>query len=390
MAGYDSRRTGYNATSQLPTCDTGGAWLRRIGGSPTGPVADEQRLYAGLSVVPVEGDGLPESVFAFDAQSGEELWGTVLTPPNEVAEEFEGIRSQGLIRAGENVYVTTEIRDTGRSMVVALDPTDGEITWQKTLPGHVVPDLGFGDGAIFVSLSGGERDEQDSLANIVLYAFELDSMERWQYSLDSHVIQPLSVADGIVYAGLGDGRMVAMGSEDGEFYWERTVVEYERTGGIPIQETPSVGEERIYVAGSDRSLHAISREDGSHDWSFELNHVEDGWRTSPAIFDGTVYAGARHGGLIALDSDEGTVLWQIEEAPTYRQIAVTDQGLVSAWNGTMEAFDHDGIPLWSFEMEVPEGGPGDVGVNLSPTVIAAHDRVYVLLSDGRLYAIGSR
>ena len=77
----------------------------------------------------------------------------------------------------------------------------------------------------------------------------------------------------------------------------------------PIQSSPAVAGNTVYVGSNDNKLHAINAETGAQIWEFETGSFI--W-SSPAVANGVVYFGSNDGNLYALDARTGDEIWRFE------------------------------------------------------------------------------
>lgn len=174
--------------------------------------------------------------------------------------------------------------------------------------------------------------------------------------------------------------------EDGTERWRTTVVETEGDDGAfgPGNVASALGPDRLYAlrtGGPNRTtvfVTALSREDGSTEWSRKLAEYPRGGQ--PVVHDETLYlfAGTK---LIAVDAESGDVRWEREVAARQRHPVVGD-GAVAIYNtgldGTYDAegqvtvFDaEDGSERWS------ESLPG-ARVGFGPVPTIADGTVYLI------------
>ena len=112
------------------------------------------------------------------------------------------------------------------------------------------------------------------------------------------VVSPPAVAGGTVFALTEAGTVHAIDTENAREEWRSDV------GGNNRSLSPTVVGDRLYVGG-DR-LYALSTDDGSEAWRFETAGRVS---SSPAVVDGTVYAGDFSGRAYAVDAADGSEEW---------------------------------------------------------------------------------
>lgn len=149
-----------------------------------------------------------------------------------------------------------------------------------------------------------------ALANGTVYALRPDSGAiRWQRQLNlggQSVIGGPAVAHGVVYVGATNGSLFALRASDGALLWQRTL------GATPVNPIAGDDPEVIYV-GAGLTVYALRAGNGSELWHQAVSSGTSIAITSAAplaVAGGRVYASNGTGGLLALDSRDGHVLWR--------------------------------------------------------------------------------
>ncbi len=129
----------------------------------------------------------------------------------------------------------------------------------------------------------------------------------------------------------------------------------ETRGAVPTS-LPHVGvladAQCIYVTGTDASVHAYDSGTGSYSWGVEVDRLVVGIASA----DSTVYvtdASAGGGSLIAVDSRDGTVVWQSPAVgETYHNPVVGTHLYLPNNDGTVYALDKEsGDTVWTYQTE---------------------------------------
>lgn len=157
----------------------------------------------------------------------------------------------------------------------------------------------------------------------------------------------------------------------------------------PITAPPAVGEDGTLYVPTDRSLIAMSPEDGAIKW--ERAGVPTGLAATARVTpDGdTVYVTGSYGEtpqLAALDAADGRTRWQLTEAdlsPTEDPVVATPAGLVYAerWPGRLQFVDRNGREGWSHETRLALSGGVAAAPNGSVYVAGAE---VAAVKDGKL------
>ncbi|MEQ8788120.1 MAG: PQQ-binding-like beta-propeller repeat protein [Pirellulaceae bacterium] len=250
-----------------------------------------------------------------------------------------------------------------------------------------------------------------------VYALGLkDGKQKWAYTTDSGFIAAPSVRDGQLYIGDYDGRVHCLDIAKGELQWmfateaeidsavnfyKGNVLVASQDGSLycleskpdgkegklvwkyatqdQIRCTPTVVEDRCFVAGCDSKLHIIDLTDGSAVASVEIDGPTG---VTPAVMGDYVYFGTMGGSFYAVHWKEAEKAWTYEDErhPEIRSSpAVTPTHLVFGSRGkSVYALDpKDGAEKWRIATRNR--------VDSSPVIVG--DRVYVGAGDGRLYGL---
>ncbi|WP_170977371.1 PQQ-binding-like beta-propeller repeat protein [Halorussus salinisoli] len=374
VAGYDVERSGYNPNTVPPRGQVGAAWLRTpIEGQrtfrTTPPVTDDSYVYVG-SVEHREDDENRGLVVAFDGETGERAWRTILE-----AEDIESIA-----RTSETLLVVSTSYDPQRAGLTALDSSNGSKRWRVNLPsnprgGPVV----VGERAYVASDEGG------------LTAVSLDGTRHWDRPVtegEEYVSTPPCASDSTVFVGTDQGRVCAFAASDGELRWRTDVVTENHRPRI--QSLPAVVGQTVYVTGTDYRVHAVDAATGTEQWSTRLLRKSYGNAIpSVTVVGETVYVNTIHGGLLALRRSDGSERWRTGKYGGNLPPAAAG-GLIlgPTSDGSVQAYDSNGEKRWRFEM--PSFDAGMAAYVMNPNVALAHDRAYVSLHDGRVYSLGAK
>lgn len=371
MDGYDAGRTGFAPRSRVPRSDGGAAWVHRPENDPhsaTAPIVGSDHVFIGYSE-PTETNGVYDAqVGGFDAKTGEQQLGVRIGTG----------RVAGLALADETLIAVTWGDGSAESHMIAVSTTDGTVQWEMTTPDVTGPPALMSDTLYLAT-----RDEDNTV-----YAYALDGTERWQRQIDGECYNAPCVDNDSVYVGLADGRIAALESATGRERWTERVV-----SGDPccpdIQGTPTVAGDHLYVPGIDEQIAAVETADGSVAWTTRVVDEDYGNAIpSPAVTDETVYVNTNHGGLVALTRSDGTIRWRSGQMGYFQPPVVDGETVVFPRHGSVVAYDTGGEELWTFDMHVPDAGMA--AYIMDAELALAHDRLYISLHDGRVYAVGTR
>jgi outer membrane protein assembly factor BamB len=167
--------------------------------------------------------------------------------------------------------------------------------------------------------------------------------DHYLYTLDLKTGKPLKKVEGeapIVstvgtqgsFVAWGDHSNSVMGADlqTGQLNWTYTDRQF------PFMAAPAVDQEKVYIGGRDKKIHAISRKTGKGVWKFKTGgRVE----SSPILFTNGLVSGSSDGRLYALDLDDGSEIWQVDLGESLVAAASYAKGtiLVGSEDGTMFA-----------------------------------------------------
>ena len=320
------------------------------GSSKTGRVTASPIVYDG-KVFTLDADG---TVSAFSTSGGSAIWRTQLKPTATGDKPAASFTSQvfslgasdsgggyggGIAIDGGRLYGAS-----GYGAVVALDPANGKVIWEKSVgvPVRAAP-TAFGDRVYvitsegrFLCLSGVDGTELWSTrglpqqasrvmavspavsSDIVVVPYPsgdvvalktVDGTSVWTESLNrtrttsqltslSDAASP-AIDNGMVFAVGHAGRMIATHSANGERVWSLN---------IPGTQTPCVAGESVFVVDTTGQLMAISRKEGKIQWATKLpgGTVFAG----PVLAGGNLWLASDKGTLVGVDASTGSVVGQ--------------------------------------------------------------------------------
>ncbi len=276
---------------------------------------------------------------------------------------------------GESVYVTNELnKGPQRPMyghVHALAVESGDRRWTSgKLRSPSVPAV-WGDRVVSVA-------ENESLGAMVIAFDPMDGQQRWTREFEARD-SGFVTADDLLYLALEEGTSlgtVRALAADGATVWSR-----ESALADHVTVGPVVGTETVYVATRKGRLHALSRDNGSTDWSHQFEHPTEPrpYITNLVATDCAVFT-VVEGAVTALD-DDGIVAWQVEG--DHASLA-TDGDLVYTTIGrggdrellALEAAS--GEVRWTFEAPVRSDPPilagEDIYVRTDDSIVALTDQ----------------
>jgi len=143
--------------------------------------------------------------------------------------------------------------------------------------------------------------------------------------------------------------------------------------------SPVVYEGVVYIGARSGSVYAINAETGELIWDYSTDDWVD---ATPAVSSAAVFVPSRDGNLYALDRNTGNILWQKNlgapsvSSPLYFEGAVY-VGMGMPANKIIALNASSGQVLWEYKIDQPlDGAPSSDG-----------NKIYFGANDGRIYAL---
>ncbi|MBI2383260.1 MAG: outer membrane protein assembly factor BamB [Gammaproteobacteria bacterium] len=320
----------------------------------------------------VEGD-----VYALNPDTGERIWETAT-----------GAR----VVAGPGVAFNLVLVGTLDGEVLALRRADGALAWKTRLSSEVLA-TPVSDGNVVVARTVDGK----------LFGLSADTGARvWAFdrSVPPLTLRGLStplLAGDLVVSGLDNGRIVAVRVADGQPVWEEAIAvptgrsELERITDIDADLL--VGDGLLYAASFGGELAAIGLDDG-----------EVRWRRSIKSYTGFAMVGS-----VLVVSDENSVLWGLEAqtgAQLWKQEGLLNRYVSkpAETQGYAVVTDREGYLHWLAPQDgrivarerIAGGGRGNprneprprgVSPGFATPPVAREGRLYVMTAAGRISAI---
>ena len=200
------------------------------------------------------------------------------------------------------------------------------------------PTLGY--GRVYVAQQKG-----------LFFALDADTGKvDWKHSLRRCAASSPTIGKGVVYQSYmhhvecvqdqpgADGFVVAWDADTGKELWQFK--------SAPIESSPLLHGNRVFVGSWDHNVYALNAETGRKIWSFQADNQVN---TSAAYWKGRIFIGSDGGTLYALSAKNGRLLWSAQSNSTF--------GVREFWYAT-------------------------------PTI--AYGRVYIGNTDGTMYVYGAK
>ncbi|MEU5026862.1 PQQ-binding-like beta-propeller repeat protein [Streptomyces milbemycinicus] len=226
-------------------------------------------------------DNGKDSLYALDADSGDELWHQRGTGGSLLLLGASG----GMAYYGDDDYM------------YALDADSGDEIWKFKDGGvHLVP-VTVGE-TTYATYSG------------FLAAVRSDTGKGiWRKKYDGALREGVTIADGVLYpvSAAGDGTLYAVDAKSGDDLWEFKA-------GSEIVSSPVVADGTVYFGSKDGTLYAVDSDSGREVWRRGFDGtlwdpaIADG-AGDPIVADGVVYF-ENDGYVCAFTADNGKPLWR--------------------------------------------------------------------------------
>ncbi len=178
-----------------------------------------------------------------------------------------------------------------------------------------------------------------SSAGVLICLDKKNGNPLWRFQAKSEILSSPIISDGRVYFSASDDRIYALSASDGSKQWVYTRGTYQTVAPrLTNSSAYDAEKKRLYHSFSDGYLVCVSAVDGKELWARKLRDDFDGTshkRSTPLLFEGSVYA-IKSGGVVEeLDSETGNTknsfnLIKAQEfvIPDSRRIVIAGESLV--------------------------------------------------------------
>ena len=183
----------------------------------------------------------------------------------------------------------------------------------------------------------------------------------WEIRTGYELFSAPAMLDGVLYFGCNDSRFRAVSAADGRAVWAFPVQ-------CGISGEAAVDSQHVYFGGQDGYLYCLDRQSGAQLWKAGLGYhiLSD----AALLADSLVLAGNSRGGVAAIATGDGEVVWSDNLGGLVLGAAVTDSlAVVSTEGGRIAAYGFDGTTSWRRDLghqaSQPSAAGGRVLVGLS-------------------------
>ena len=198
----------------------------------------------------------------------------------------------------DKIYLGTEDGE-----VIAFNPETGERVWSVFVGGEVLTAPVAGEGYVLVNTGGGR-----------LFALQPDTGEqRWMHETENSILtlrgisQVTSAGGGIIY-GTGSGKVGVLIADKGVPAWEESIAIAKGSTDlariIDVDATPIVQNGTIYAIAYNGQLVAMELRTGRIIWKRDYASFR-----AMSLVDGVIYVVDSTGKLYAVESTSGTEVW---------------------------------------------------------------------------------
>jgi len=194
----------------------------------------------------------------------------------------------------------------------------------------------------------------------------------WSFTTAGSWVYSPSVSDGKIYFGSSDHNVYCLNAFTGEKLWDYT------TGDV-VRSSPAVSNGRVYVGSDDQKIYCLATSTGDLIWIYDTSAGAGSFVSSPVVVDGKIFIGLDK--CYCLNASNGNPLWDyyvdgyfINSSP-----AVFDGKVYAEFsNGELHCLNAStGETVWMHD----SNSAGDC----SPAV--ANGKVYIASNDGTVYCL---
>jgi outer membrane protein assembly factor BamB len=263
-------------------------WEAERAPGPTGSPAVE-----GGVVVHASGDDTASAVVARSLDDGREVWRAFPGSPVRAA----------IVIEGQHAYVTTL-----DGTVLALRLRDGQEVWRRPLGGTSRAAPAVAGGLVLAVVL--QRSADTGLSTTVLVALDASTgEEEWRFATDpaSASATPPAVSGDLAVFGGGDSEFHGIDMATGDELWSSP------SEAAAILQPPAFSGSQVPAGVGDPILldlahvQRLAAATGEQRWSFRV--IDGLLRSGATVVGGYVLVGDLSGGLSAIDSGSGVLVW---------------------------------------------------------------------------------
>ncbi len=267
-------------------------WSYKTGGAVEAPpTVVERAVYVGAT------DGW---LYALDANDGTLRW------KHKTEAEIHGAANWTTPAAGGAVRILVGSYD---SKVYCLEARTGDVVWTYETGSYINGAPAVADGAC---VFGG----CDALIHVVTLA---DGKKRSEIDTGSYIAASAAFTGGQIFVGNYDNVFLRADLASGQVAWKYA------DSNAPFFSSPAVTDDLVVVGGRDGRVHALGRDDGKRRWAFRTRGEVD---SSPAVCGDRVVVGSSDGRLYILRLADGEKLWSYDLGRAVVSSPAVAQGVI--------------------------------------------------------------
>jgi outer membrane protein assembly factor BamB len=168
--------------------------------------------------------------------------------------------------------------------------------------------IGSGQGeryTLLVPAVAGEVIYATDTKGEVIALNRLTGKRIWQVELNEPVSGGVGAGNGLLFVGTYNADVIALDTNDGSERWRGKV-------SSEVLSPPQTNGDIVVVTSNDGSLTALDHATGKERWRYESSMPLLTLRGSatPLTVNSTVYAGLANGKVLALEADDGLLVWE--------------------------------------------------------------------------------
>jgi len=284
---------GHDKLFAVDTTDGQIIWSTYTGPGYVGPVIDNDVIYIGSCTHGEDPDN--EYMYAFDRETGDEIWSVSI---------YGGI-AESVQYDDDKIYFCSSF---GGKTIYALNKDDGSIDWTYyTGFNHCCNKPMLKDNALYIAVFDYITDFGNYFLGDLIKLDTSDGNEIWRITLSDGPWDNSITADGegrLFLAIYGNFSMNAYSEVDGSLLWTYPLYGYSLSFNAYHNGV-------VFIADASGYVYALDSTDGSLIWENKIGDCID--ISSPTISGGLIFIGTRdgdNGAFFALKESTGKILWK--------------------------------------------------------------------------------
>ena len=243
--------------------------------------------------------------------------------------------------------------------VYALDLATGEPKWEfKTAMGFIAS-VGAKNGKYYL----GDIDGN-------FFCIDGEGKQVWKFMAQASIDASANFFEDKVLFTSQDSNFYCLRADNGELVWQVAA-------GDQLRSTPTIADDRAFVAGCDGLLHVIDLKNGTEVGSVEIQSPTG---CTPAVLGDAIFFGTEQAGFYAVDWRQSKLLWQFnnerDSISVRGNAAVLDGHIIfgSSNRQVQSLRPATGEVNWTTTLKA--------NIESSPTIVG--ERLFIGGNDGRL------